>query len=115
MSSKKKSIIPIKNKYCIVFDTRFKDRTINTVLRKWIEKETGINNITLYSLVDYIIIMCAILKRIDFSNVRAKKLLSTYEQENQKLKSKVNSQIYNQIIPSGVDKKIENLKKYLEK
>ena len=39
----------------------------------------------------------------------------TYEQENQKLKSKVNSQIYNQIIPSGVDKKIENLKKYLEK
>ncbi len=99
----------------IVFDTRFKDRTINTVLRKWIEKETGINNITLYSLVDYIIIMCAILKRIDFSNARAKKLLSTYEQENQKLKSKVNSQIYNQIIPSGVDKKIENLKKYLEK
>lgn len=30
----------------IIFDTRFKDRKISPVLKKWIEKETGIQNIT---------------------------------------------------------------------
>ena len=50
----------------IIFDTRFKDRKISPVLKKWIEKETGIQNITLYSLIDYIIIVCCLLKRVDF-------------------------------------------------
>lgn len=40
----------------VIFDTRFKDRNISKVVKKWTEQETGINNITLYSLVDYIII-----------------------------------------------------------
>lgn len=59
----------------IIFDTRFKDRKISPVLKKWTEKETGIQNITLYSLIDYIIIVCCLLKRVDFSGTRAKKLL----------------------------------------
>lgn len=56
----------------IIFDTRFKDRKISPVLKKWIEKETGIHNITLYSLIDYIIIVCCLVKRVDFSSTRAK-------------------------------------------
>ncbi len=46
------------------FDTRFKDRKISPVLKKWMEKETGIQNNTLYSLIDYIITVCCLLKRI---------------------------------------------------
>lgn len=37
----------------IIFYTRFKDRKISPVLKRWIEKETDIQNITLYSLIDY--------------------------------------------------------------
>lgn len=97
----------------IIFDTRFKDRKINSVLKKWTEKETGIQNITLYSLIDYIIIVCCILKRIDFSNTRAKNLLEQYKVQNSILQSAVTPNIYNQIIPLNVASKITALEAYL--
>ena len=97
----------------IIFDTRFKDRNINTVLKKWVEKETGINNITLYSLIDYIIIVCCLLKRIDFSSSRAKQLVQAYKEQNQLLQSRVVPGIYSQIIQQNVTLKITALETYL--
>lgn len=99
----------------IIFDTRFKDRKINTVLKKWVEKETGIQNITLYSLVDYIIIICCLLKRIDFAGMRAQNLLATYKRENQNLQNAVTTSIYNVIMQQSVPTKINLLESYLNK
>lgn len=82
----------------IIFDTRFKDRKISPVLKKWIEKETSIHNITLYSLIDYIIIVCCLVKRVDFSSTRAKKLVHAYKNQNQILQNSVAPAIYAQII-----------------
>ncbi len=97
----------------IVFDTRFKDRKINTVLKKWIEKETNIQNITLYSLIDYIIIVCCLLKRIDFNTARAKRLLSEYKYQNQLLQNNVAPNIYSLIVHQNVTQKISALENYL--
>ena len=97
----------------IIFDTRFKDRKISNILKRWVEQETQINNITLYSLIDYVIIMCCILKRVDFSNSRAKQIIEKYEAENIKLKNNVAPNIYSQIVSSSVNTKIKGLKKYL--
>lgn len=97
----------------IIFDTRFKDRKISPVLKKWIEKETNIQNISLYSLIDYIIVVCCLLKRLDFSNERAKILLNTFKSENQVLQNEVTSNIYTQIIQQNVSSKIEALETYL--
>lgn len=97
----------------IIFDTRFKDRKISSVLKKWTEKETGIQNITLYSLIDYIIIVCCLLKRVDFNGSRAKKLLESYKNENSSLQQNVTSNIYNQIIQQNVTTKITALEIYL--
>lgn len=97
----------------IIFDTRFKDRKISTVLKKWVEKETGIQNITLYSLIDYIIIVCCLLKRIDFSSSRAKRLVQAYKEQNQLLQNSVAPNIYAQIIPQNVTQKIAALESYL--
>lgn len=97
----------------IIFDTRFKDRNINSVLKKWTEKETGIQNITLYSLIDYIIIVCCLLKRVDFSSTRAKRLLEQYKVQNSILQNAVTPNIYNQIIPLNVASKITALEAYL--
>ena len=98
----------------IIFDTRFKDRKINSVLKKWTEKETGIQNITLYSLIDYIIIVCCLLKRVDFSNTRAKRLLEQYKEQNTILQNAVTPNIYNQIIQLNVASKIAALEAYLD-
>lgn len=97
----------------IIFDTRFKDRKISPVLKKWVEKETGIQNITLYSLVDYIIIVCCLLKRVDFSSTRAKQLIYTYKNQNQLLQNSVAPAIFSQIIQQNVTQKIVALENYL--
>ena len=98
----------------IVFDTRFKDRNVSKILKRWVEKETGINNITLYSLVDYIIVLCCVLKRVDFSNGRASRILDRYEDLNRNLKDRVTPVIYNKIVSSNVSAKINGLRRYLE-
>ena len=97
----------------IIFDTRFKDRKISPVLKKWVEKETGIQNITLYSLIDYIIIVCCLLKRVDFSSTRAKQLVHAYKKQNQILQRSVAPAIYTQIIQQNVTQKITALETYL--
>jgi len=99
----------------IIFDTRFKERDINKVLKRWVEKETGINNVTLYSLIDYIIILCCILKRVDFSGTRAVNLLEKYKRENKKLQESVSPEIYSQIIQQQETTKIRGLEVYLNK
>ena len=98
----------------IIFDTRFKDRKISPVLKKWVEKETGIQNITLYSLIDYIIIVCCLLKRVDFSSTRAKQLVQAYKSQNQLLQNNVSSVIYAQIIQQNVSQKLSALESYLD-
>lgn len=45
------------------------DRNDNQMVRNFYKKETGIQNINLYSLVDYIILICCLLKRVDFKNL----------------------------------------------
>jgi abortive infection bacteriophage resistance protein len=97
----------------IIFDTRFKDRKISPVLRKWTEKETNIQNITLYSLIDYIIIICCLLKRIDFTGIKAKKLLNQYNIENTTLQQTVSPAIYNSIFQQNITTKITALETYL--
>ena len=97
----------------IIFDTRFKDRKISTILKKWIEKETNIPNITLYSLIDYIIIVCCVLKRIDFNKIRAANLLEKYKEENQRLSDRVPTNIYQTILQQNVANKISKLETYL--
>lgn len=98
----------------IVFDTRFKDRKISPVLKKWVEKETGIQNITLYSLIDYIIIVCCLLKHADFNSIRAKQLIRVYKEQNQHLQSLVSPTIYAQIIQQNVPAKIIALENYID-
>lgn len=98
----------------IIFDTRFKDRKISTILKKWTEKETSIPNITLYSLIDYIIIVCCVLKRIDFNKIRATNLLEKYKEENQRLSSRVPTNIYQIILKQNVANKISKLETYLQ-
>lgn len=97
----------------IVFDTRFKDRNISRVLKGWVENETNIRNITLYSLIDYIIIVCCVLKRVDFSSKRAEQLIDAYEEQNRLLQSKVTPLIYSMIIAQNVTQKITDLRAYL--
>ena len=97
----------------IIFDARVKDRTISKILKKWIERETGIQNISLNSVIDYIIILCSLLKRIDFSNERMVSLVSAYKLATEKLRQEVTDTIYKEIIQQNVERKLQALEIYI--
>lgn len=98
----------------VIFDRRFSGRKTNQMIKKWIEGETGIYNISFYSLLDYIILICVILKKLDQNGKRAKELLKKYKVENIKLKNKLSMPIYSCIFQKNLDTKIAKLEQYLK-
>lgn len=98
----------------VVFDTRFKDRKISPVVRKWVEKETGILNVTYFSLIDYIITLCCILRKLDSLSPRAENLISAYKEENDKLRATVTPDISKVLFKQNMELKIAALEKYLK-
>ncbi len=98
----------------IIFDARFKDRKINNVLQQWLRKETNINGITLESLVDYIIILCFLIKRFDYTGMRAKELVQGYIRAIDNLKSKVSDVVFNKVFPADIIQKNSALQAYIQ-
>lgn len=99
----------------IVFDTRFRDRKISKILKLWVEKETGIRNISLSTIMDYIIILCTLLHKIDFSSDRSLKLIEKYRKITGNLRKQVTPEIYSMVIQHNVPIKMQNLENYLSK
>lgn len=99
----------------IAFDARFRERKINNVLEKWLVSETHINGINLESIVDYLIIVCCLLEKIDVNKKQANKLLKEYEVSINKLKNSVDPNVFNLVVPSDTFNKLSDLKKYLKK
>lgn len=83
-----------------IYKERMRDNTTNTKLQskrlklrnsvysklstRYHDEESS-ENITLYSLTDYILIVCCLLKRVDFSSKSAKQLVHVYKSQNQLL------------------------------
>lgn len=93
----------------IVFDARFKDRDINQVVKHWTERDTGIKNITLHSLSDYFILLYCMLKRLDYSNTRARELILQYKDAETKLQEKVSKEVFESIFSNRAKQKMFDL------
>ena len=98
----------------IVFDARFKDRDINQVLKLWVEKETNIKNITLHTLVDYVIVMCTLLKRFDYTGTKAKEFVQRYVSTIDIFRKKVSADVYDKVFSNRVRQKIISLQNYVQ-
>ena len=97
----------------IIFDARFKDRKISNILKGWIEKETQMQNMSLNSVADYIVVLCVLLKKIDFSMDRAMELIEAYKKATYHLQEQVPDSITEMIIQKNIAKKIQALEVYL--
>lgn len=99
----------------IIFDSRFSDREIDPLLQTWLAQETGIEEITLNSLVDYFIILCILSKRMDFKGTRAKNLLNRYREENFYLQCTVPTSISEVLITWTDGDKVLAMDEYLSR
>ena len=96
-----------------VFDTRFKTGKVNQRIGKCISAETGINNITFDTIVDYVILISFMMKLLKCPKTKIHSFIRTYEKNCEELRGKVSKSIYSTIVHTDTRKKLSLLKKYL--
>lgn len=97
----------------IIFDTRFCDRGASKNVKQWLYGETGIKDIKFNYLIDYMILVCCLLKKLG-QKKQAQDLISRYKQAIDKIYNDLPINIYTKIISSDALYKIEMLKKYIK-
>ena len=99
----------------IAFDTRFKDRNANKNVIRWVEQETGINNIMFDYFSDYVALIICLLKHVQYSKRKLIKFLNEYEDCINELYQSLPLPIYNKIVATGIQGKLKKLNAYVKK
>ena len=96
-----------------VFDTRFHTASINKRIGRYISSETGVNNITFNSIVDYVILISIIMHLLKCPRNDISALIRQFEQACDGFRKKVSVNIYSSIIYTDTNNKLKLLKKYI--
>ena len=96
-----------------VFDTRFKTGKVNLRIAKCICSETGIKNITFETVVDYVILICFMMKLLKCPKKKMMTFIRLFERNCEELRGKVSVSIFNTIVYTDTRNKLNLLKKYL--
>lgn len=99
----------------VVFDIRFKDSSVSTVLCNFLEHEVGCTKINFNTITDYIILITFLLKKYGVSKSEISKFINDFEKMTEEFRSKISINIYNQIIYTDNKIKLSALKKYIKK
>ena len=99
----------------VVFDTRFRERNTNKALHKVIENDTKIQKISFNGITDYIILVSYILKKLNKNNNEIYRNINDYLKYIKILKSCISKQIYDQIIFTSDEQKINDFINFLRK
>ncbi|HIU52202.1 MAG TPA: hypothetical protein IAB70_06300 [Candidatus Merdicola faecigallinarum] len=97
------------------FITRFRERNTNKALHKVIENDTKIQKISFNGITDYIILVSYILKKLDKNNNEIYRNINDYLKYVKNLKSCISKQIYDQIIFTSDEQKINDFINFLRK
>ncbi len=96
-----------------IFDTRFGTARIKKTIPEFLENETGISNIVFNSLVDYLILIIFIFKAIGVSKTEMRALILQFRNVLEQARKRLPINIYNQIILTDTNKKVNDLLKYI--
>jgi len=99
----------------VIFDTRFCTSTINGRLIRCLKSETTIQNITFNSIEDYIILVTYFLKKTQISKAELRQFVKKFSAEVEILRNELPTNIYNQIINTNVNTKLQLLDTYISK
>ncbi len=96
-----------------VFDTRFRTGKISKQIGNYINYETGIDNITFDSTVDYIILISFLMKLLKCPKTEIVSFIKGFESICENFRKVVTVSIYSQIIPTNSRAKILKLRKWI--
>ncbi|QJX64143.1 Abi family protein [Niallia circulans] len=97
----------------VVFDCRFKKMNSPSRLKEYLQSETGINNITFDTIVDYFIIVIFLLKKLSVTKTELKQIVRKFYAESEKLRSSVPIPVHTSIMGSDFRNKVNNLTNYI--
>ena len=97
----------------IIFDARFKSHSLPKRLMAYISTETLINNITFSTIVDYIITMAFILKKLNAPRSETLAFVKTFEKICEDFRLQVPVNIYSKVVYSDTKNKLSLLKKFI--
>lgn len=97
----------------VVFDCRFKKMNSPSRLKEYLQSETGINNITFDTIVDYFIIVIFLLKKLGVTKTELKQIVRKFYAESEKLRSSVPIPVHTSIMGSDFRNKVNNLTNYI--
>ncbi len=98
----------------VVFDARFKDSKVDQTLCKYIEKETGCNNVDFSTITDYIIIIVVLLKKYGISKLDINHFINGFENTIEDFRKNIPIYIYSQVIHTDIKTKLKQLRKYIK-
>ena len=97
----------------VVFDARFRTSKIDKQLRNTISNATGVPNLSFDTITDYIVLIVYQLKLLGASKTDMRHLLSDYTECVERLRQKIPTSIFSQIIYTDNRRKINKLKIYI--
>lgn len=97
----------------VVFDCRFKKMNPPSRLKEYFQSETGINNITFDTIVDYFIVVIFLLKKLGVTKTELKQIVRKFYAESEKLRSSVPIPVHTSIMGSDFRNKVNNLTNYI--
>lgn len=98
----------------VIFDCRFKTNSVNNALKKGLEIDTSIPNVTFDTIVDYIILIVYLLKNINTTKTELNKFVSDFENILNNFKPSVPANVYSRIIYTNTRPKLNLLKNYIK-
>ena len=99
----------------VVFDTRFKTGNIDNQVSNAISNVTGVKDISFGTITDYLVLLIYQLKLIGISKNELRRLVSGFTETQERLRSSIPTNVYNQIIHTDNNRKINALKTYITK
>lgn len=97
----------------VIFDTRFKSGEPKKSLLRALENDTGIDNITFNTIVDYLILVVYILKQLHVSKKELKRIVKNFDAMINQFRTQIPIQVYNQVFYTDTRNKLNELIKFV--
>ncbi len=97
----------------MIFDTRFKNAKVNQTIIKCLENDTKISNIDFNTIVDYLILICYLLKKMATPKAEIRKMVSQFVNTTELLRKRIPIGIYSKIVYTNTREKLKRLERYI--
>lgn len=85
----------------VVLDVRFQSGSINTGIAQLLKQETGVGKIDFTDIIDYVILLVYLMRRMGFTKTECKRLVAGYGAILERCRSELPINFYSKLIKTS--------------